>query len=60
MGLLEVSREKTLQHPDHRKIALDFHKKILDKIIEQDPEGAANIMGEHLKDAYMGYNLEDV
>lgn len=58
MGLLEVSREKTLFSSGHRKTALDFHKQILENIIKKDSEEAARIMDEHLKDAYTEYSLQ--
>jgi GntR family transcriptional repressor for pyruvate dehydrogenase complex len=49
--LLQYSREQSLQNPHRHEASLDFHRRILAKIGEQDAEGAVAVMAEHLKNA---------
>jgi GntR family transcriptional repressor for pyruvate dehydrogenase complex len=46
--LLIFSRQQSLKDRDRHEIALGYHKQILQKIKEQDAEGAAAAMKEHL------------
>lgn len=48
---LRASKEVTMRHAGRPEKSLDFHKKILEKIVEQDAEGAMNYMLEHLVEA---------
>lgn len=47
--LLQDSRKKSLTLQGRPVVALDHHKKILQKIIDQDVTGARKAMREHLK-----------
>jgi len=49
--LLKASKEITLSHIGRPQKSLASHKIILNKIIEQDEEGAMQCMLEHLKEA---------
>ena len=51
LDLLELSRQKTLSSKERRMESLRYHKAILQKIAEQDEEGSAQIMLEHLRRA---------
>jgi len=46
-NLLKMARKKTMSRKQIFKVANDFHKKILERIIDQDADGAAQIMKEH-------------
>jgi GntR family transcriptional repressor for pyruvate dehydrogenase complex len=48
---LRASKEVTMRHAGRPKKSLEFHKMILERIIEQDAEGATNCMLEHLLEA---------
>jgi len=50
-SLLEISLGKTLKRQGRIGVSLGYHKKILQRIINRDPEGAAEMMIEHLADA---------
>lgn len=47
--MLKYSRKKTLSDCSRYKISLSYHRKIMEKIKEQDAHGAAEIMQEHLE-----------
>ena len=47
-GLLKLSRQKSLAVKGHSEVALDFHKRLLNKIREQQAEEAGKLMAEHL------------
>jgi GntR family transcriptional regulator, transcriptional repressor for pyruvate dehydrogenase complex len=49
--LLRYSRKQSLANPGRHETALAFHKKILQKIIEGDADGAVAVMAEHLRQA---------
>lgn len=51
MDLLEISRKKTLSRTEHRPESLNDHKMIFERIVEQDAEGSAQLMFEHLRRA---------
>lgn len=48
---LKASREATLSHSNRIRISLEYHKKIYERILEQDAEGAMKSMLEHLIEA---------
>ena len=54
-NLLKMAREKTMSRTRKFKEASDFHKKILERIIAQDSDGAVRIMKEHFADAIKEY-----
>ncbi len=45
---LKLSRNITLSKPERLEKTLEYHRKIFDKIVEQDSEGAMSIMYEHI------------
>jgi GntR family transcriptional repressor for pyruvate dehydrogenase complex len=49
--LLSYSRRHSLKDPGRHEIALGYHKQILQKIREQDADGAVTVMQEHLSRA---------
>jgi GntR family transcriptional repressor for pyruvate dehydrogenase complex len=49
--LLRESREYTLKEPGRSNISLAAHRKILDAIRKHDPEGAKELMRQHLEEA---------
>lgn len=48
---LQLSRGVTLSRNDKLDVSLEFHKKIFNKIVAQDEEGAMAIMREHMIEA---------
>lgn len=48
---LKVSREATLSHKERLEKSLDYHKRIFEEIVEQNPDGAMSVMLEHLVEA---------
>ncbi len=50
-AILAYSRKQSLQNPGRHELALDYHKKIMHKIIAQDADGAVAVMSKHLQDA---------
>lgn len=49
--LLKFSRYKSLNDPQRYEASLEYHKRIFEKIRDQDADAAANLMQEHLDNA---------
>lgn len=48
---MKVSREATLSHSERLGKSLEYHKRIFEKIVNRDSEGAMSVMLEHLVEA---------